>query len=116
MAYAPSTGTTATTLREVSPDIADDIAFVLEKSLHRFEQKLVEKVEGFKNSVLFDFAENIDECDAIEKYGGQASEKSQLFFASLVRQTTAYLDAVWEAFFSNPMRLAQMWHLSPQIQ
>lgn len=72
--HAPSTGTTATALREVFPDIADDIRFVLEKSLHKFEQRLVEKVESYTERDGEDF----DEMDATAKYGCRASDKGEM--------------------------------------
>lgn len=66
-AYAPSTGTTASALREVFPDVVDDIGFVLKKCLLGFEHRV--KVDGY----------DIDEADAIIEYGFCAMAKGELF-------------------------------------
>ncbi|KAE9976707.1 hypothetical protein Vi05172_g3166 [Venturia inaequalis] len=78
LAFAPSTGTTAIALRQVFPDIADDIQFVLERCLHRFEQRLKQNIaESGEDDD--DSGEDIYYDGAVAKYGKRAQERGELY-------------------------------------
>ncbi|QDS69284.1 hypothetical protein FKW77_002456 [Venturia effusa] len=74
-AFASSTDTTALALREVFPDVEDDIAFVLRKALYKFEQRLIEKKKEYEEGSIF--KSEWDTANSI--YGRQAGIKFEMY-------------------------------------